>query len=318
MAPWTVLASDIDSLQFELSGGFQLAIKILIAVFLFGVALDSRPSDFRDVARRPWLVAVCLATQYAVIPALTLLMVSALGVHPSVALGLLFVACCPSGNLSNLLTHRARGNVSMSVSLTTASNALCVLLTPVTFAFWGSLNADVDALMRSVEIGFWDMAADVALLIGLPFAAGLLVARIWPRAAERARRPVDTGTLVVLLLLILGGLAGQAEVILLGLTAVVAAAVVQNLFSLLAGYGVGLACRLPPAGVRTMTFEIGIRNTALAMVLVLAYFGEIGGAALAVAFWGLWDSVTGVALAQWWRRHPVWDGAEPTATATSA
>jgi len=243
-----VLAGDIDRLQVDLSDGFQLATKIVIAVFLFGVALDVRPADFRDVVRRPLAIGAGLLAQYAVMPVLTLLLTLALDVRGSVAIGMILVVCCPAGNLSNILTHRARGDVALSISLTTASNGVAIVLTPVAVAFWCGLNPAADDLMRDVAIDAWGMVAEVALLIGLPFALGLLVAWRLPRFSARARRYVEPGALVLLLLIVVGGLAGQFAAFRGYVGAVALAIVLQNALSLGVGYGTGRAPAAPRAG----------------------------------------------------------------------
>ncbi len=297
------LAVDIDQLSLDLSDGLQLGTKIIVAFFLFGVALDTRIGDFRDVVRRPWVIAVGVVAQYVVAPGLTLLLTLALGVKGSVAIGMLLVACCPAGNLSNILTHRARGDVALSISLTGVSNVLAVLVTPVALAFWSSLNPRADALLRDIELSPWDVIGEVALLIGLPFAAGLFVAWRAPGFAQAAQRFVEPGALVLLLLIVVGGLASQLDVFVAYLAVVVLPIAGQNLLALGVGYGTGRLCRLSEAGTRAMTFELGVRNTGLAVVLALGFFADLGGVVFVAALWGLWDVLTGLALATWWRRR---------------
>ena len=297
-----VLAADLDQLQVDLSDGFQLATKVVIAVFLFGVALDVRPADVRDVVRRPLVIGAGLGAQYVVMPVLTVLLTLALDVRGSVAIGMILVVCCPAGNLSNILTHRARGDVALSISLTTASNVVAIAITPVAVAFWCGLNPAADDLLRDVSIDAWEMVAEVALLIGLPFAAGLLVAWRFPRFAARAQRYVEPGALVLLLLVVVGGLGGQFEAFRTYVGVVAPAIILQNAVSLVVGYGTGRGLRLAVAGVRAMTFELGVRNTGLALVLALGFFGDLGGVAFVVALWGLWDVTTGLLLSTWWRR----------------
>jgi BASS family bile acid:Na+ symporter len=219
-----------------------------------------------------------------------------------VAIGMILVVCCPAGNLSNILTHRARGDVALSISLTTASNVVAIAITPVAVAFWCGLNPAADELMRDVSIDAWGMVAEVALLIGLPFALGLLVAWRLPRFAARARRFVEPGALVLLLLIVVGGLAGQFEAFRGYVGAVALAIILQNAISLGVGYGTGRGLRLPGPGVRAMTFELGVRNTGLALVLALGFFGDLGGVAFVAALWGLWDVTTGLVLSTWWKR----------------
>ncbi|WP_036570195.1 bile acid:sodium symporter family protein [Nocardioides sp. URHA0032] len=296
------MVNDIDQLQVDLGDGFQLATKVVIAVFLFGVALDVRPSDLRDVVRRPRAIGAGLLAQYLLMPVLTVLLTLALDVRGSVAIGMILVVCCPAGNLSNILTHRAGGDVALSISLTTASNVVAIVLTPAAVAFWCGLNPAADDLLNDVSINAWGMAAEVALLIGLPFAAGLLAAWRFPGFSARARRFVEPGALVLLLLIVVGGLAGQFAAFRTYVGAVALAIVLQNAISLLAGYGTGRGLRLAVPGVRAMTFELGVRNTGLALVLALGFFGDLGGVAFVAALWGLWDVTTGLVLSSWWRR----------------
>ena len=308
----TALATDIDQLQLELPEAFQLGVKIVVGVFLFGIALDTRIADFRDVARRPLAIGVGLISMFVVMPALTVLLTLALDVRGSVAIGMILVVCCPAGNFSNLLTYRARGDVALSISMTTASNVVAIVLTPLAVAFWCSLNPAADDLLRDVSIDAWGMAAEVALLIGLPFAAGLLVAWLRPGIAARARKVVEPAALGLLLLIIVAGLAGQAGRYAEYVVAVAVAVVLQNTLSLLVGYGTGRGLRLPAPGTRAMTFEIGVRNTGLALVLALGFFDDLGGVALIAALWGLWDVIAGLAVATWWRRAAVRESAGAT------
>ncbi|WP_141013995.1 bile acid:sodium symporter family protein [Nocardioides sambongensis] len=300
-----LLAGDIDDVPTELSQGMQWAFRLLIAVFLFGIALDSKPDDFRAALRRPGVFGTLLVTQYAVLPLLTLGLLVLLDPHPSVALGMIFVICCPSGSVSNLITHRARGDVALSVSLTAVSNLTALVATPAAFAFWGSLYPDTDRLLTSIRLDPGDMAIEILILLGAPFALGIWVAHRWPDFTDRMRRPVEIATLVFLVTLAAGALAGRIVDLAPFLGAVAGAVLLQNALSFIIGYGAGRISRLPEPGLRAMTIEIGMRNTGLALVLVLAYFDGLGGAILLVATWAVWDVVFGLLLAGWWRRRPM-------------
>lgn len=305
------VASDLDALRLSLGEGPQLGIKILIAVFLFGVALDTKVCDLKAVARRPAVLIFGVLVQFALLPVLTLGLCHLFDVGGSVALGMLLVACLPAGNLSNLLTHRAHGDVALSISLTTCSNLLAVVATPLAFGFWCARYPAADALLRDISLDPVQMGVEVALLIGLPFVAGVWFAHARPGAAARLRRPVEVAVLVTLLLVVTAGLVARGGVIIDHLDEVALPAIVQNAAVLLTGYVVARLLGLRPAGVRAMTFEMGVRNTALGLVLALAYFDELGGVALVVAFWALWDVFTGLVLAAFWRRRVLAADDEP-------
>ena len=93
------------------------------------------------------------------LPAITFLLTLALDVRGSVALGMILVACCPPGNVSNILTHRARGDVALSVSMTAVSNLLAIFLMPLNMAFWGSLHPTGKKLLEDIELDAVDMLA---------------------------------------------------------------------------------------------------------------------------------------------------------------
>lgn len=299
------LAGDIDQLHVDISGGFQLVMKIVIALFLFGIALDVRIEDLGYVVRRPLPIGVGLVAQFLVMPALTVLLTHALDVRGSVAIGMILVVCCPAGNLSNIFTYRARGDVALSISLTTASNVVALVLTPIAVAFWTGMNASADQLMRDVSIDPWEMVLEIALLIGLPFAAGLLTSWRFPAFAERARPYVEPGALVLLLTVVVVALAGQLTTFRDYAGVVAVAIILQNAISLLVGYATGRGLRLPVASVRAMTFELGVRNTGLSVVLALGFFRDLGGVVVVAALWGMWDATTGLLLSSWWRRRDV-------------
>lgn len=295
--------TDIDSFSLEIGGGFDVAIKAMIALLLLGIALDVRTEDLRDVTRIPLVFAAVTGAQFVLVPALTVLLVAAFDLAPSIALGMLLVVSGPAGSMSNLLTHRARGDVALSVSLTTLSSAVAAVVTPLALAFWASRSPQASQVLDAVDLSPGQVLLEVVLLIVAPFAAGIVLARVLPRVAGRLRPLVEPTVLVMLLLIVVGGLASNLAGSAAYLLEVGPAVVAQNAMSLAVGLGVALACRLPSGARRAVTLEVGVRNTALALVLAISFFPEYGGVALVCALWGFWDVATGLALATWWRRR---------------
>ena len=302
--------SGIDDFSLEISDGFDLAIKAMIALLLLGIAMDVRADDLRQVARRPAVFAAVTAAQFVLVPALSVVLIALFDLPPSVALGMLLVVSGPAGSMSNLLTHRARGDVALSVSLTTLSSVLSAVVTPVALAFWASRSPQANEVLDAVDLDPLEVLVEVLLLIVAPFALGILVARFLPRVAERVRPLVEPTVLVMLLVIVVGGLAANLPVAAPYLLEIGPAVVAQNALSLGVGFAVALLCRVPEASRRAITLETGVRNTALALVLAISFFPEYGGVALVAGLWGVWDVATGLALATWWRRRaPVAPGA---------
>lgn len=298
-----VLVSDIDDFSLEISPGFDLAIKAMIALLLLGIAMDVRFRDLREVARKPVVFATVTLAQFVIVPALSVLLIALFDLPPSVALGMLLVVSGPAGSMSNLLTHRARGDVALSVSLTTLSSVLSAVVTPLALAFWASLSPQAGQVLDAVDLDPLEVLLEVLALIVAPFVVGVLVARYLPRVAGRVRPLVEPVVLAMLLLVVVGGLAANLGDSAPYLLEIGPAVVAQNALSLAVGLGVALLCRASEAQRRAITLETGVRNTALALVLAVSFFPEYGGVALVCALWGFWDVATGLTLATFWRRR---------------
>jgi BASS family bile acid:Na+ symporter len=306
-----ILDGDVDSIRIAFDEGSQTLLRIVIATILFGIALDTRVSDFRAAARRPGVIALGVGLQFLVLPALTFGLTLALGVQGSVALGMILVACCPPGNVSNIVTHQARGDVALSVSMTAVANLLAIVLMPLNFALWGGVHPTGGPLMQELQLNATSLLAEVGLVIGVPFLLGLAIGNRFPTFARRAGKIIAPLAFLSLGGLILVALAGNWSLFVAWIGVVAIAVALHDALALGLGYSVGRLTRLPERSTRAMTFEVGIRNAGLGLLLVFTSFGGLGGMALVAAWWGIWDIVVALALARWWRRRPPAD--EPLA-----
>ena len=298
-----MLTEDVDSIRIAFDESSQTLLRIVIASILFGIALDTRAEDFRLAAKRPKVIALGVGLQFLVLPALTFLLTLALGVQGSVALGMILVACCPPGNVSNIVTHQARGDVALSVSMTAVGNLLAIVLMPLNFAFWGGLHPTGGELMRTLELEASQMLAEVGLVIGIPFIVGLTVRHFFPAVARPAGKIIGPLAFLALGALIAVALANNWSLFVGYIGIVVVAVFLHDALALGLGYSVGKATRLPDRSVRAMTFEVGIRNAGLGLLLVVTSFGGRGGMALVAAWWGIWDIIAALAVARLWRRR---------------
>ena len=309
-------AADVDSIRIAFDSGSLTTLKIVIGAILFGIALDTKLEDFALAVRRPGTIAIGVIAQFLLLPAITFGLTLILGVRGSVALGMILVACCPPGNVSNILTHRARGDVALSVSMTAVSNVLAIFLMPLNVAFWGSLHPTGSKLLEEISLSAFDMLLEVGLVIGLPFVAGVTIARFAPAFAARASRVVGPVAFLGLAAIIVIGVAKNWDIFIDYIGVVLVAVFLHDALALLLGFAIGRATRLPDRSTRAMTFEVGIRNAGLGLLLVFSYFDGLGGMALVAAWWGIWDIIAGLAVAAWWgRRAPAVEPVTETATA---
>lgn len=294
--------TDVDNIRIVFEESSLTTLKIVIGAILFGIALDTKLDDFKAAARRPGVIAIGVLAQFLLLPAITFVLTLVLDLRGSVALGLILVACCPPGNVSNILTHRAGGDVALSVSMTAVSNLLAIVLMPLNMAFWGGLHPTGKKLLEEIDLGALDMLVEVGLVIGVPFVAGLTIARFWPRVAAVGHRVIGPLSYVGLAAIIVAGVANNWDIFVDYIGIVLLAVFLHDALALALGYGIGRATKLPDASVRAMTFEVGIRNAGLGLLLVFTYFDGLGGMALVAAWWGIWDIIAGLTVAVAWRR----------------
>lgn len=306
------LATDVDDIRIVFEESSLTTLKIVIAAILFGIALDTKLSDFGAALKRPFAITVGVLVQFIALPAITFLLTLVLDVRASIALGMILVACCPPGNVSNILTHRSGGDVALSVSMTAVSNVLAIFLMPLNVAFWGGLHPTGQDILEDISLSATDMLVEVGLVIGVPFALGITIARLWPRAAAVGHKVIGPVSFLALAAIIVIGVTNNWDVFVDYIGVVLVAVFLHDALALALGYGVGRAARLPDGSVRAMTFEVGIRNAGLGLLLVFTYFDGLGGMALVAAWWGIWDIIAGLAVAITWRRVR---GAAPVAVA---
>lgn len=296
--------SQIDAVRLNFSPESLIALNFVLAFVLFGVALDLRLEDFRRLASAPKAAIIGLAAQFVLLPAAAYALGVLLRPAPSIALGMILVASCPGGNISNFLTNHARGNTALSVTVTACSTLGALVMTPFNTAFWGGLNPATRLLLQDFTIDPLEVLGSIAVLLLIPAALGIAVAWRWPAFAARARRPFRIVSMLVFAIFVLGALAANWDFFLQHVHRVVLVVALLNGSGLALGYWAARAARLPEADRRAIAIEVGIQNSGLGLVLVFNFFAGLGGMAVTVAWWGIWHIGSGLALAAHWRRRP--------------
>ena len=297
--------TDLDDIDLNFSPASLTLLNVILCLVMFSIALDLRASDFREVTRNPKPFAVGMISQFIALPALTFLLVWIVEPRPSIALGLILVAACPGGNISNFLTHRAKGNLALSVSMTAFSTSICPIATPLNIAFWGSLYPPTRELLRATEIDPLSVLYTVLLMLVLPMALGMLLNARRPALAIKVRRPLQIVSMVIFIGFIVAALAANWNFFVGYVGHVAVLVVLHNALALAAGYVLATSARLGDADRRSVTIETGIQNSGLGLILIFAFFGGLGGMTVAAAFSGIWHAVSGLALASAWARREV-------------
>lgn len=294
---------DIDAVRLNFSPGSLMLLNAILSIVMFSIALDLKPSDFRALLKAPKPLIAGLFSQFAVLPALTFAMLLVANPRPSIALGLILVAACPGGNISNFITHRAGGNSALSVSMTGFATLFAILFTPLNVAFWGNLYQPTRDLLRETALDPVSIAITVFFMLILPLILGVMVNVRRPELAEKIRKPMQALSMAIFIGFIVLALAANWSFFVSHALAVAGLVIVHNALALSGGYLTASVARVTDFDRRAITIETGIQNSGLGLVLIFAFFGGLGGMAVAAAFWGIWHAISGLALASLWSRR---------------
>lgn len=297
--------ANIDDVKLNFSESSLVLLAVVLGFIMFGIALDTRIEDFRSVAKMPKAMAVGIAAQFICLPAITFGLTILLGFSASISLGMILVACCPPGNISNVLTYRSGGNVALSVSMTAISNLLAIFLMPLNIALWGGLHPEASQILTAIELSAIEMLVEIVLIIGLPFVVGISLAHRYPRFAARSQPWVKRFSLLALVAFILVAFTSNFGAFREHIAIVAVAVFLHDTLALSLGYGIAASFGLKERNRRAVTFEVGVRNAGLGLGIVFSFFDGLGGMAMVAGWWGIWDIIAGLALASWWAKRSV-------------
>ena len=313
---------EIDAMNVTMNGGSTL-LNAVLALVMFGVALGIKPRTFVDIVKNPKSIITGIVCQLVLLPALTLVLIMAMGnlVSPMFALGMILVASCPGGNISNFITSLSRGNSELSVSLTAFNTAICVFSTPLNFAFWGKMylnfagNHYIGELPELV-IPLGDIFQSIFIIMGIPLVLGILCGQYLPKVANVLKKPLQYLSIVVFIAMVIIIFTGNIDVFMKVIQYIFMVVFLHNLLALGIGYGTSTLLKLPYKDRRTVTIETGIQNSGLGLVLLLnpnifpdsGAWANNGGMLIITAWWGVWHIISGLTLAFLWR----WRGRKET------
>lgn len=308
------IIKSLDAIDVTMGGG-STVLNIVLAFVMFGVALGIKPRTFIDILKNPKSIILGIICQMLLLPALTLLLVIVMGnwISPMIALGMILVAACPGGNISNFITSLSRGNVELSVSLTAFNTALCVFSTPINFAIWGNLYlkyaAKQDIILPELQIPFWEIFQSIVIIMGIPLVLGILCSQYLPNVAKKLNKPLQSLSIVVFVVMVVGIFASNFDAFMKCIQYIFLVVLLHNLLALGIGFSTSTLLKVPYKDRRTLTIETGIQNSGLGLILLLnphifpdsGAWANNGGMLVITAWWGVWHIISGLTLAYAWR-----------------
>lgn len=294
------MIDQIDAIKINFNADNLWLVNLSLTLVMFGVALGIKTSDFTNLLKSPKPVIVGIISQFILIPLVTYIMIVSLNPVPSVALGMMMVAACPGGNISNFMTKLARGNVALSVSLTAFASLAALVMTPLNFAIWGSLYEPTSEILKKVSVSPMEVARFVLLILGIPLILGMVINNYHPNFAYRVSRLLKPLSILIFLSFIVVAFYNNIDVFMEHIHYVFFLVIAHNSLLLLVGFLFARINKLSYLNQKTLSIETGIQNSGLGLMLVFSFFDGLGGMALLVAFWAIWDILSGLLIAMFW------------------
>jgi BASS family bile acid:Na+ symporter len=290
----------IDQIQINFDSDSLWTLNLALALVMYGIALDIEVNQFKELIRTPKLVLVGLLSQFILLPALTYLLVLWMKPTPSVALGLFLVAACPGGNVSNFMSHLAKANTALSITLTAFATMLSVIMTPLNFQWYASLYEPTEVLLRSISVDSADLLKVVGLLLALPLAMGLYTRYRFKAIAIRLEKILKPLSLILFIVLVAIALASNWDSFRKYATQLADLVIIHNTLAILLGFMTAVVFRLDRYSRRSIAIETGIQNSGLGLLLIFTFFDGLGGMAVIAALWGVWHLISGLFLGLFW------------------
>ena len=268
-------------------------INYLLMVVMFGMGLTMKPRDFALVFKRPNDILVGTAAQFIIMPALAFGLSKLFQLDPALTAGVVLVGTCPGGTSSNVITYLSKGDVALSVGMTSVNTLLAPLLTPaITWLL----------LQTTVRVDVWAMFWSIIQVIIIPVALGFVINRFFGKFTEKAVAVLPSVSTVAICLIIAAVVSHNAEKIYTSGVLVFAVVILHNLLGYAGGFGLGKLLKLPPEKVKALSIEVGMQNSGLATSLAGTAFSGLAMATVPGAVFSVWHNISGAILAGFYRR----------------
>ena len=305
----------LDPIKINFSANGMHAINIVLSFIMFGVALGIQPKQFKELIISPKPLIIGIISQILLLPFVTFLLVILLSkfITPTIAMGMILVAACPGGNISNFMSSYSKSNTELSIGLTASTTTLATISTPFNFALWGSLYLNYitkhanNAILQPLEIDNAQMFQTVFILLGIPLILGILFANYFPNTTKKLIKPIQYLSIVFFMLMVVLAFSNNFHFFVKHIYYVFFIVLIHNALALSAGFSIATIFKLPNKDRRTITLETGIQNSGLGLVLLFnpKIFPPdlaLGGMLFITAWWGIWHIISGLTIATYWSK----------------
>lgn len=268
-------------------------VNYLLMIVMFGMGLTLKLEDFKVVLTRPKDIIVGCIAQFTIMPLLAFALGKIFGLEAGLLAGLVLVGTCPGGTSSNVMTYLGKGDVALSVGMTSVNTLLAPLLTPaITYLL----------LRTSIKVDVLSMFLSIIKVVIIPIALGFIINKFWGKYTQKATKILPMISVIAITMIVAAVVSHNAEKILSTGIIVFVIVILHNLLGYACGYGVGMLMKAPLAKKKAMSIEVGMQNSGLATSLAGTAFPDLAMATVPGAIFSVWHNISGAILANVFNR----------------
>lgn len=268
-------------------------VNYLLMVIMFGMGLTMKPKDFALVITRPKEIIIGCLSQFIIMPLLAFGLSRAFNLDAALTAGVVLVGTCPGGTSSNVITYFSKGDVALSVGMTSVNTLLAPILTPaITWLL----------LQQTISVDVWSMFWSIISVILIPIALGLLINKLFSKFTQKIVPLLPAVSTIGICMIVATVVSHNAEKIYTSGALVLAVVILHNLLGYCCGFGIGKLFRMTPEKTKAISIEIGMQNSGLATSIAASAFPQLAMATVPGALFSVWHNISGAVLASVYRR----------------
>ena len=268
-------------------------INYLLMLVMFGMGLILRIEDFILIFSRPKDVLIGCSAQFIVMPLLAFFLCSIFHLEPALMAGVVLVGTCPGGTASNVITYLSKGDVALSVSMTSINTLLAPLLTPlITYLL----------LSTTIKVDLMSMFIGIISVILIPIGIGILINKFFFSFAQKFVKQLPMLSIMAICLIVASVVSHNSEKIYTCGATILIVVILHNVFGYVCGFLLGKTLKMSPEKIKALSVEIGMQNSGLAVSIANTTFSQLQAATVPGAIFSVWHNISGAILAGIYRR----------------
>ncbi|WP_191565389.1 bile acid:sodium symporter family protein [Metabacillus idriensis] len=269
-------------------------ITILLGIVMFGMGLTLKAVDFKIVLTKPLPVIIGVCAQFIIMPSVAFLLAYGMNLPPELAAGLVLLGSVPGGTASNVMVYLAKGNLPLSIAMTSLSTLIAPIATPLILLLLAGQWMPIDPVSMFVSI---------TQVIIVPIILGIAIRKFFRTGVDKSLSVIPLISVLAIIIIVSAVISANVESIAESGLLIISAVILHNTFGLLLGYLTALMLGLDEGTRRAISIEVGMQNSGLGVALASAHFGPL--AALPSVLGAVWHNISGPILATFWSKKPV-------------